>query len=31
MTHSDIPKLIGNLGTVAVSGESMLPTYRAGD
>ena len=31
MTHSDTPKLIGNLGTVAVSGESMLPTYRSGD
>ncbi|MBI3428962.1 MAG: S26 family signal peptidase [Actinobacteria bacterium] len=31
MAQSDIPKLIGKLGTVAVSGESMVPTYRSGD
>lgn len=31
MTQSDIPKLFGKMGTVAVSGESMMPTYRSGD
>ena len=31
MAQSDIPKLFGKIGTVAVSGESMMPTYRSGD
>lgn len=31
MTQSDIPKLFGKYGTVAVSGDSMLPTFRSGD
>ena len=31
MTQSDIPKLFGRYGTVAVSGDSMLPTFRSGD
>lgn len=31
MTQSDIPKLFGKYGTVAVSGDSMLPTFCSGD
>lgn len=31
MARSDIPKLLGKYGTVAVSGDSMLPTFRSGD
>lgn len=31
MARSDIPKLFGKYGSVAVSGDSMLPTFRTGD